>query len=66
MKKRASFSKAVFIGTIIFLSLPLLVLILYSFNEALARLWQQRDSSALFCSGRNDHRYTWCRSGQLV
>jgi spermidine/putrescine transport system permease protein len=39
MKKRSSFSKAVFIGTIIFLSMPLFVLILYSFNESKSGSW---------------------------
>lgn len=39
MKKRSSFSKAVFIGTIIFLSLPLLVLVIYSFNESKSGSW---------------------------
>jgi spermidine/putrescine transport system permease protein len=39
MKKRSSFSKAVFIGTIIFLSMPLLVLVLYSFNESKSGSW---------------------------
>jgi spermidine/putrescine transport system permease protein len=39
MKKRSSFSKAVFIGTIIFLSMPLFVLVLYSFNESKSGSW---------------------------
>jgi spermidine/putrescine transport system permease protein len=39
MKKRSSFSKAVFIGTIVFLSMPLFVLILYSFNESKSGSW---------------------------
>jgi spermidine/putrescine transport system permease protein len=39
MKKRSSFSKAVFIGTIIFLSMPLLVLVLYSFNGSKSGSW---------------------------
>ncbi|MBU0929403.1 MAG: ABC transporter permease [Spirochaetes bacterium] len=39
MRKRSSFSKAVFIGTIVFLSLPLLVLVLYSFNESKSGSW---------------------------
>ncbi len=39
MKKRSSFSKGVFIGTIIFLSLPLFVLVLYSFNESKSGSW---------------------------
>jgi spermidine/putrescine transport system permease protein len=39
MRKRSSFSKAVFIGTIIFLSMPLLVLVLYSFNESKSGSW---------------------------
>lgn len=39
MKKRSSFSRGVFIGTIIFLSLPLFVLVLYSFNESKSGSW---------------------------
>jgi len=39
MRKRSSFSKGVFIGTIIFLSLPLFVLVLYSFNESKSGSW---------------------------
>lgn len=39
MKKRSSFSKGVFIGTIVFLSLPLFVLVLYSFNESKSGSW---------------------------
>lgn len=39
MKKRVSFSKSVFIGTITFLSLPLLVLIVYSFNDSKSGSW---------------------------
>jgi spermidine/putrescine transport system permease protein len=39
MKKRASFSRSVFIATITFLSLPLLVLIVYSFNASKSGSW---------------------------
>ncbi len=39
MRKHSSFSKAVFMGTIIFLSLPLLVLVIYSFNESKSGSW---------------------------
>lgn len=38
-RRKGSFSRAVFIGTIIFLSLPLLVLVLYSFNESKSGSW---------------------------
>lgn len=37
--RRSSFSRGVFIGTIIFLSLPLFVLVLYSFNESKSGSW---------------------------
>ncbi len=37
--RRSSFSRGVFIGTIVFLSLPLLVLVLYSFNESKSGGW---------------------------
>lgn len=39
MKRRGSFSRAVFIGTIIFLFMPLFVLVLYSFNESKSGSW---------------------------
>lgn len=39
MKKRSSFSKNVFITTIIFLCMPLFVLVLYSFNESKSGSW---------------------------
>jgi spermidine/putrescine transport system permease protein len=39
MKRRSSFSRAVFIGTIIFLFMPLFVLVLYSFNESKSGSW---------------------------
>ncbi|HQO65851.1 MAG TPA: spermidine/putrescine ABC transporter permease PotC, partial [Spirochaetales bacterium] len=38
-RKRSSFSRSVFVGTIVFLSLPLLVLVLYSFNESKSGGW---------------------------
>ncbi|HPB66834.1 MAG TPA: spermidine/putrescine ABC transporter permease PotC, partial [Spirochaetales bacterium] len=38
-RKRSSFSRSVFVGTIVFLSLPLLVLVLYSFNESKSGAW---------------------------
>lgn len=37
--RRSSFSRAVFIATIVFLSLPLLVLVAYSFNESKSGGW---------------------------
>lgn len=39
MKKRPSFSKTVFVATIVFLCLPLFVLVLYSFNESKSGSW---------------------------
>ncbi|HAE21092.1 MAG TPA: spermidine/putrescine ABC transporter permease PotC, partial [Spirochaetaceae bacterium] len=39
MKRRSSFSRAVFIGTIVFLFMPLFVLVLYSFNESKSGSW---------------------------
>ncbi|MBN2874538.1 MAG: ABC transporter permease [Spirochaetales bacterium] len=39
MKRRPSFSRAVFATTIVFLSMPLLVLVLYSFNESKSGSW---------------------------
>jgi spermidine/putrescine transport system permease protein len=38
-RKKISFSRIVFLGTIIFLFLPLLVLVLYSFNESKGMGW---------------------------
>jgi len=38
-RRRSSFSRGVFIGTIVFLSLPLFVLVLYSFNESKSGSW---------------------------
>lgn len=38
-RRRSSFSRGVFVGTIVFLSLPLLVLVLYSFNESKSGGW---------------------------
>jgi spermidine/putrescine transport system permease protein len=39
MKRRGSFSRAVFIGTIVFLFMPLVVLVLYSFNDSRSGSW---------------------------
>lgn len=39
MRRRGSFSRAVFIGTIIFLFMPLVVLVLYSFNDSRSGSW---------------------------
>lgn len=39
MRRRGSFSRAVFIGTIVFLFLPLVVLVLYSFNDSRSGSW---------------------------
>ena len=39
MRKRSSFSKSVFIATIVFLCMPLFVLVLYSFNESKSGSW---------------------------
>ena len=39
MKRRPSFSRSVFFTTIVFLSMPLVVLVLYSFNESKSGSW---------------------------
>jgi len=39
MRRRGSFSRAVFIGTIVFLFMPLVVLVLYSFNDSRSGSW---------------------------
>ncbi len=39
MKRRPSFSRSVFFTTIVFLSMPLFVLVLYSFNESKSGSW---------------------------
>ncbi len=40
MKTKSTFSKAVFFSTVAFLFLPLLLLVLYSFNESKTMSWQ--------------------------